>query len=220
MKGYWNGAELRHFWDEPSHLMDTNPMYLEMIERVRQYLGFTPTLPFVDTKKRKIVIASREPELRKKAKLSSKRVLKNENDLVRELRAHVSDNIVQVEFSQLNTQETLKLLEDASIFLGYHGSALNLAAFLPRGACLIEILPIGGKNHLTAKAAVSGKLFMRYMNKDLSRQSCCDASGCKDSCSGHDVDLEVDVNDVVRYVTVALDYQRLVYQRHEVDNYA
>ena len=107
----------------------------------------------------RVLVASRAAKLRAGSALSmsDKRLLANEAELTAALsalrvprqanwgdrRSELSQVDVEVvEFSALSLTEAVRKLDSAAAFVGLHGSAFWNVPFLPRGAVVLEVLPV------------------------------------------------------------------------------
>lgn len=74
---------------------------------------------------------------------SRNRLILNTDDLIAGLEARFNRNVVRLSMETHSVPELAKQLGSAGVVVGMHGSLLIGAAFLPRGAVLVELFPYG-----------------------------------------------------------------------------
>eukprot|EP00775_Hariotina_reticulata_P012956 gene12956-13085_t len=213
-----------NMWKAPEMLFDMDAVHLDMVGHIRASFGLESKLPFAPVgSQTHIVVASRNGEIRKRHGLRQQRLLLNEDDLVKALAGLPG---VQIEFSNVSMPETVKLLNTTSVFVGYHGAAFDNCVFLPRGAYILEILPRGTTHAplYPTLAHRTGKEFVRYVNNNVTRQSCQrvgkDGKSYKqEMCLDHVADLIVDVGAVLSLVKSVLKVQAAALTLYEFDKY-
>jgi hypothetical protein len=202
--------------------LQVQPLAMEMVGMVRRQVGLPAALGQAPlAPHHRVLVASRDPALRAAAKQVPKRLLLNEGEMVAALRAALGEQVevAQIEFTTMTTPtpQMLHNLQNVSVLLGLHGAAMDYVPFLPRGAHLIEIMPMESSHAplYAIKAATTGKHFMRYQNTDPASQRCC--AICAPGCKPHDADVTVDVKEIVAMVRAALQAQRYQLQRFPFD---
>eukprot|EP00775_Hariotina_reticulata_P006096 gene6096-6333_t len=216
-----------NMWGAPEMLFDMDAVHLDMVGHIRASLGLESNLPFAPTgNQTRIVVASRDAAARKRHGHRQQRLLLNEGDLVKALSGLPGVQVEQIEFTSLTMPEVVRLLNTTSLFVGYHGAAFDNCVFLPRGAYILEILPQGTTHAplYPTLAHRTGKEFVRYVNTNVTRQSCqrVDKDGKdyqQEKCLDHVADLMIDVGAVLSLVKSVLQVQSSALTLHEFDNY-
>ncbi|WIA32062.1 hypothetical protein OEZ86_002914 [Tetradesmus obliquus] len=106
---------------EPREMLyDTNEHHIRLLMNIREHgFGLPARIPWAPATNRTVVLASRDPEIRKKAGFRASRLLLNEAELLAALRTIPDIHVHQVELGTVPMKEVVLLLEKTSLFLGY-----------------------------------------------------------------------------------------------------
>ncbi|KAF6252431.1 hypothetical protein COO60DRAFT_1628548 [Scenedesmus sp. NREL 46B-D3] len=86
-----------YMWQAPEMLYDTDEQHMKLLMNIREHgLGLPARIPFAPAASRTIVLASRDPEIRKKAGFRPSRMLLNEAELLAALRTIPDVHVHQV----------------------------------------------------------------------------------------------------------------------------
>uniref|UniRef100_A0A383VX01 Glycosyltransferase 61 catalytic domain-containing protein n=1 Tax=Tetradesmus obliquus TaxID=3088 RepID=A0A383VX01_TETOB len=212
-----------NMWSAPQQLFDADPFHLRMVGEIRAAMGLSPSLPFASASNRTIVLASADAAARKQAGIATPRTLTNEDELLKALTALPDVTVKQVDLGVLPTDEVVKLLNQTALLMGYRGASFGSLVFLPRGAYILEILPLGTQHSplYPSLAARTGKEFARYVNDDPSLQHCrhphTGDAVVGEHCEGRYTELQVKVDEVMQLVRSILDMQQAAMARYSFD---
>ena len=93
--------------------------------------GVTQLYPKGTIKPRNVVLLSR----------SLNRLVLNENDLSAAISSQLETQVHIAEVESMSLSEQIRLVSEASILIGMHGSSLVLSMFLQEGSALLELFP-------------------------------------------------------------------------------
>ena len=100
-----------------------------------------------------------------------KRFLLNELDLVNGIIDALRVEVQILPLEHMTLYEQLAALRHVTVLVGVHGSGLNNAIFLPKGACLVQLLPFGlnYRGAFEANARKAGVAYKEWRALDRSR---------------------------------------------------
>ncbi|KAF6252432.1 hypothetical protein COO60DRAFT_524676 [Scenedesmus sp. NREL 46B-D3] len=215
-----------NMWLAPEQLYDADPFHLRMVGEIRAAMGLSRSLPFASAANRTIVLASSNATTRR-WRLGGRRMsraLTYQDELFKALSALPDITVKQVDLSATPIEQVVKLLDQTALLIGHLGAGFENLIFLPRGAYILEILPLGSHHSplYPSLASRTGKEFARYVNDDPSLQQCRWQQAEKalgDHCVSQHADLQVKVAGVVQLVQSILNTQQAAMTRYSFDSW-